>query len=367
MNGVKFLARLMGCGALLLFFSVPARSQSEGGALAVVPVVGLNGDEGSSVGLELGWLKMMSTNWDLRASGFYGYRYQQSSLGVQLMNKKLLDFLYVSFEGGYVFSQRRLFHGLGNMTSLLDPTQYSILSHRAEGKVGVRVLDSLILGVSGAWVHTEVGSGNREDHPQLVNFYTSDRLRRGTALRPLGAFLIYDDQDSDAAPLRGSELLFLYEKNQQTGDEPEYTRVFTTAKHTLPLVDSELVSVFRIHHERVWGGDMPFFGRAKLGGPTNLRSFSRGRFTDFSSILYGVEPRWVFWRPGDYFERMELSTGVEAGRVFSDGTITTLYDQLHVSWVGGLTFVLKSGIPLRLDVAAGPEGTLGYLHLFYPF
>ena len=253
------------------------------------------------------------------------------------------------------------------MTSQDDPTQFSILSHKFEGKLGINIYENLTLGVGSGYTQTEVGYGSYEGFPQYIDFYTQQRLRRGTLFRPLQGFLLYDTQTPQLAPQSGNLLQVTYEQNQKQNDEPDYAKLQAIAQRIQPISGQSLVSVFRIRHERVWGGDLPFFGQARLGGMSTLRSYRSGRYTDFASILYAVEPRWVFWRPGDWAERLEFHVAAEAGRVYNSGTITTLYDQLHMSWVTGLTIVLDSGVPLRLDVGAGPEGTQAYLHLFYPF
>ncbi|MGE3974880.1 MAG: BamA/TamA family outer membrane protein [Bdellovibrionales bacterium] len=345
----------------LNFLFIPYLHAQESNGILLLPRISVDGDSGLGAGLDVA----LVNEWTLYGQSFVASDQHQSQFGLGFLHKKYNDFLYLSAFAGYSFHKHLMFYGYGNGTSRDDPTQYSLLRHLLRARAGFYVFDNTIIGVGGAYEQTEIGSGNLEETRQFGHTYPSAPHRDGTIFRPIEVFLLYDTQASDFAPTQGSLFEFSYSQNLHQHAEPEFMRYLAQAQHILPL--GNLSTSFLIRHERVWGGDTPFFGQARLGGESYLRSFKPGRYTDFASILYGVEPRWIFWRPGGALERLELSAGVEAGRVYNDGTLTILYDQLHISWIGGLTAVWSSGIPMRLDVASGPEGTLSYLHLFYPF
>ena len=84
-------------------------------------------------------------------------------------------------------------------------------------------------------------------------------------------------------------------------------------------------------------------------------------------MLFDIEGRWDFWDPGFLVESLELSLGLDMGRVFEFEVLPPLLDDYHLGWTIGLTGILAGGLPVRFDWARGPEGDLFYLHLLYPF
>jgi len=334
----------------------------------IFPIGFYSGDMGLGLGVDLSWLNIRDSSWSLHGFGFYTTAYQQSFLGTQLTNRKLANIFYVSLGGGYAYSSRSLFYGFGPNSLLFDPAQYTQLSQKLDGKFGLNIFENFVIGALATYNKTEIGDGNREDSTQFLSRYESSApYPRGAISRSLGAFMLYNSQEPEFAPQSGTNAMASYEASiSNASDEPKYQRIQAKAVHVQPIVEEELLVVGRVQHERLWG-DAPFYSQARLGGMHTLRSYKGGRFTDMSSILYGVEPRWVFWRPESSFTRVELSGGIEAGRVYNTGTAATWYDQLNTSYVVGLTGILKPGIPLRMDWASGIEGNQFYLHLFYPF
>ena len=147
---------------------------------------------------------------------------------------------------------------------------------------------------------------------------------------------------------------------------PDISKAALDATHYFPIFDKDFLVVARGSWYRTWGGDNPFYSQSRFGGVDTLRGYRDGRWTDFASVLYGTEARWAFYEGSGWFSRWELSGGYEIGRVYNDGAINVLFDELRPSYVAGLTAVLTDGVPVRVDVASSPEGLQFYLHLLCP-
>ncbi len=351
---------------LISIISVFAHAQADKQTFIVLPLVTFNGDQGLGVGGSLFWNGISDSNWTMRAGGVYSFPFQLSAFSVNLQNRKLIDWLYVSTSLSSVQSKKTLFYGYGNFSSLSGPSQYSMESLASELKVGVNIIEAVVAGIGFSNNDTSIGQGDRVIEPQYVDQYSSARFVNGSYQNFYKIFAMYDTQAPEFVPVSGTKVLVQYE---QTPEDitPAAQKVLAQASHILAVSDGELWLVLRARHERVWGGDNPFYAQSRLGGKDTLRGYAINRWTDSASILYGTEGRWNFWQPGGWFERMELNLGYEVGRVYNNGAINVLMDELRPSYVIGLTGVLTQGVPVRADFAFGPEGMQFYMHLLYPF
>jgi len=349
----------------LFLFSSLAFSQNEGGGFAVLPMANFNGDQGLGVGGEFVWSKMSGTEWSMRAGGFHSFNFVTSVLGISLQNKKFMDRLYANVSLSSLRTEKSLFYGYGSFTSLVGPSQYSMQSLSYEIKLGYNVTDQIVAGLGYGVSQVAVRRGSREDSVQYVDRYSDRPFVNGSDQRLLKLFAMYDDQDSEFAPESGTKAIFQYEMGHES--RPEISKLMGSAVHIFQITGDTLLGVARARFQRTWGGDNPFYSQSRLGGRDTLRGYKNGRWTDSASVLYGAEARWKFWQIGGWLQRMELSFAYETGRVFNNGAINVLWDELRPNQVIGLTGVLSSGIPVRLDVAQSPEGYEFYFHLLYPF
>jgi outer membrane protein assembly factor BamA len=264
-----------------------------------------------------------------------------------------------------VQTNKSLFYGFENRSAVESPAQYGLQSAGGEVKVGVNVFEGAVVGVGAGTLRTSVGRGERENEPQFVDVYRGRPYVDGTYQNLYKIFALYDTQTPMLAPTSGTKALVQYEAGPDTA--PEVERLLAQVSHLVPLPGENFVLALRARHERVWGGDNPFYNQARLGGMNTLRGYRSSRWTDSASILYGAEGRWRFWEPNGAVQRLELNLGYDTGRVYNEGAVDVLFEDLRPDYVAGLTFVFRQGIPLRLDFAHSPEGDQFYLHLLYPF
>jgi outer membrane protein assembly factor BamA len=359
-----FLAIIFRSKFLFALAVLMCAASARADGVSILPLASYNGDQGLGLGGQLLWQKISGSEWNLTGGGFYSPGYDTSVLGVNVQNKKFMDSLYASAGFYYGQTNKNLFYGYGNQSSLDAPSQYSLRSFNYDLRLGFDVTEHSVLGVGYGESRVGVGRGERLEEPQYLDRYSDRKFVNGNDQSFFKAFAMFDDQEPEFAPQSGTKALLEYDLG--LNDKPEMSRVLASAARVFPLSEG-LLLVGRGRFERVWGGDNPFYSQSRLGGSNTQRGYRAGRWTDFASVLYGAELRWVFWQPGGWMQRMELSAGYEVGRVFNNGAMNVLWDELRPSYVVGLTAVLPQGVPLRLDVAQSPEGTQFYVHLLYPF
>lgn len=330
-----------------------------------LPMASYNGDQGLGVGGELLWMKISGSEWSMRGGGFYSFGYSTGVFGVSLQNRKLFDWLYFSTGLMYAQTDKGLFYGYGPLSSLEGPSQYSMKTTAYDFKLGFNMTEHSVIGVGYGASDVSVGRGSRTEETQYVDRYVGRPFVEGSSQGFLKTFLMYDSLAPEFAPQEGTRAIIEYQMGNQ--NSPEISKAMAGVTHYLQIYGNDFLVVLRGKWDRTWGGDNPFYSQSRLGGTNTLRGYKGGRWTDFASVLYGAEARWAFLETSGWFSRWELNFGYETGRVFNDGAINVLFDELRPTYVVGLTAVLSSGAPVRLDVANSPEGNQFFLHLLYPF
>lgn len=349
-----------------LIFCVSAQAQSDGDSFFILPMASVNGDQGLSVGGELLWANISSTSWTLRGFGFHSFAYESSVLGLGLQNRKFMDWLYISANVLTSQTNKSLFYGYGNFSSLESPSQYSLQTFVYDLRMGINIIENGVIGVGYGSSRSSVGRGARESEAQYVDRYADRRFVSGSYSNLYKFFALYDSSSPEFAPVKGTKAQVQYEMGTE-GIEPEVKKFSASVVHLIPVFGEDLIVAVRSRHERTWGGDNPFYSQSRLGGMNTLRGYRGGRWTDSASILYGAEARWNFWKSSGWFKKYELSFAYDTGRVYNDGAINVLFDDLRPSYVVGLSGILEKGFPIRMDIAQSTEGYQFYLHLLYPF
>lgn len=358
--------------ALLIGLLIPGQihAQAADGSekLVVLPLFGYSDEQGLGVGANAAWLNVDGSSWNVSTDLFASALYQQTYLSLGVFNRKLFDVLLIQFGGFINRSTRALFYGLGNDSSLADVSQYSVVDHFVYARGGVNIIPGLAAGLGYSHRSTSIDRGSDPVMQQFQDRFSTNPRLSGTTTTASHIFMSYDTRPNVLAPQEGELIFAMLEQAQpRSGEDLAQQRLFLTGTKYWTISEKDLLVATRAQYDHQWGEDVPFFLQSKLGGQTTLRAFRNNRYIDAASILFNVEPRWVFWAPGGaVFERFELSAGMDTGRVFNYESIPP-WDSYHTGWDFGLTGLLAGGVPLRLDYASGPEGSLIYLHLFHPF
>lgn len=288
-------------------------------------------------------------------------------LSTQMVNKKFLGTLYMDVGASYIQSQRNFFYGLGNNSSKGAYTQYSFLDNSYYAKMGFEIWQSIVLGAGLLYRSTGLNLGADPTAPQYFDIYPNDPNYSGTTNWATTLFAQYDTRQG-LAPQSGDFAILSWDQNQPWyGSSLSMQRLRMEGLRYWLIQDKVLTVLTRAKYEHVWGEQVPFFLKSRLGGQSSLRGYVHNRFIDAASFLINAEPRWTFWVPGgSWINRMELSLGLDIGRVFEKENVPP-FDPYHTNWDIGLTAITSSNVPIRLDYSVAGEANLFYLHLLYPF
>lgn len=142
------------------------------------------------------------------------------------------------------------------------------------------------------------------------------------------------------------------------GDRTNYLRYGLEARRYFDLYAGDRVLMLRGYAEGVTavgpGGYVPFTDLPRLGGPQQLRGYTRDRFRDRLAVLGTVEYRYPIWN--------ELSgfLFVDVGRVLAGAdaldTLARSPGRTRVGGGGGLEMYRGSRFRMRGQVAGSPDG-----------
>ena len=184
----------------------------------------------------------------------------------------------------------------------------------------------------------------------------------GAALLGAGGSVAFDTRDSDFYPSKGSLAEFsAIVFNQTDGDDYGFTRYKLELSHCLTLFRTGRILAVRLSGEintRLSDDkDTPFFERANLGGATDLRGYSTGRFRDKDLILLNVEYRYPLWEAHrDRRGAMDAVVFVDIGRVFNDLQEDTFSDYKTSYGIGIRARTVEEFI-FRAEIARSEEET----------
>ena len=98
------------------------------------------------------------------------------------------------------------------------------------------------------------------------------------------------------------------------------------------------------------GNTIPFYAQPKLGGNDSLRGFQRYRFYDKHALALTAEHRW------HGFSGLDMAIFVDAGKVVPRKADLD-FTKFEVSYGFGFRFKLNEAYFMRIDLAAGREGS----------
>jgi len=209
--------------------------------------------------------------------------------------------------------------------------------------------------------------------------------------------VVYDTRDNEANPNKGmwSEVL-LQTAPGFLGNDYSYSRLLISHRQYISLFPDKLTFAYRLSWQTKVGGDIPFYmlpytidskaDNSGLGGAKNLRGILRNRVVGDGMAFANFELRSKFLKTVILNQNFYLGLNV-----FTDmGIVTSSYsfdtsgvpaseletfdyqdESLHVSYGGGVRFVLNSNFIVSVDygiAAKAEDGTSGlYIGLNYLF
>jgi hypothetical protein len=158
-----------------------------------------------------------------------------------------------------------------------------------------------------------------------------------------------------SSPSRGTRLLlFGGPAFGVDGDLTRYLRYGFEARRYFDLHAGDRVLMLRGYAEGVTAGSVPFTDLPRLGGPQQLRGFTRDRFRDRLAVLGTAEYRYPIW------QELGAFLFVDAGRVLSGADqldrLARAPERLRVGGGGGLEKHGGNRFRMRGQIAGSADG-----------
>lgn len=333
----------------------------------VSPVVSYGARAGVAAGLRVKLREIGADTSDLTFHATYSTNSHQEYYA-RYRAYNLAGSYYLRGKAGYNVNTNEDFYGIGN-----DPDAVQSNFEHATAGGGV-AFGSEFAGSFGAELRADVadhaiglGDGLRPHAVEIADEYTGGAPGiDGVTLAGAGVALTYDSRDNEYYPNRGvrAELaattFMEMSSDQPTGQEFSFTRYQLELQGHATLGRRGRILAARLTSEintDAGGKQTPFFGLADLGGATDLRAFSQGRFRDHDSILLNLEYRYPVWDAV-----IDLRAGADAvvfadiGRVFPD-MFTDTFKDYNVVYGFGIRVRATDGFIGRAEIAFGDEET----------
>lgn len=191
----------------------------------------------------------------------------------------------------YLYSFPTLFYGMGYDDGL-DKDHYSSYNRfqsRMQVTFLVRLAKSFFVGPQLSWDYVR---GRKATHPE---YWYGQPLTLHSVSPALN--LIYDSRDNLTAPYRGIFITFnqrFFPKALGNGDY-HFNSSELTANFYTPLWKGGVLAA-QMHGLLNYGGRVPWFQMAMVGGNSSMRGYFEGRYRDRNMVDAQVELRQHVWK-----------------------------------------------------------------------
>lgn len=190
----------------------------------------------------------------------------------------------------YLYSFPTLFYGVGyeNGADKDHKSYYKRFQSRTQVTFLIRIAKSLFAGPQLSWDYVH---GTNADHPE----YWDGQAMTISSFSP-GFSLTYDSRDNLTAPYKGLYINF----NQRfffKGLNKDYhfnSTELTASKYT-PVWKGAILAV-QFHGLFNYGGNVPWFQMASVGGNSSMRGYFEGRYRDKNIVDGQIELRQRIWK-----------------------------------------------------------------------
>jgi Omp85 superfamily domain len=287
---------------------------------------------------------------------------------LQLTLPKLAnDHAFVDLYALHQHSPRIDYYGRGPDSEKASRTNFRLETTSYDFTAGVKPIGPLKLGVTGGYLTTNSGPGNREgiaSTEQVFGPDTTAALADQPDFLRAGLLAHFDYRDNPGGPRSGGSYLARYAYyDDRTLGLHDFRRLELDAQQYFPFFNKRRVIALRVNTQMSFtsaGQTVPFYLQPTLGGSDDLRGFRSYRFYDDNQIVANAEYRW------------ETFSGLDAALFFDAGKVTPKHSQinfhdLEASAGFGLRFNVRNNVFLRMDVGFSREGTQMWLKFKNPF
>lgn len=287
----------------------------------------------------------------------------------RFVDSHLFEKIYLESQIQYLKTPFGFFYGLGAQTSEAGQTNYTSENFLLDLTAGFYLKTHLRIDSTFKFHLTKLGNRAKQNIADTLTTYGAlPQVSDSTNWMP-GIAFVFDNRADGSYSQKGSYARLGYSFSlTELGSDKSFHGWDLEALHIQPLIKNQWSSVFRLHWQKFFGDEIPFYELASLGGPNELRSFIPGRFVDQGKIIFQMEQRLrlVTWRLFGHTFDIYVDPFFEVGRVYNE--LSNL-DFNHWQPVGGvgLRLFVPPNVVGRLDFAFGSEGFEMYTALGYPF
>ena len=268
------------------------------------------------------------------------------------------------------------FYGMGNHARKADQTNYTASQAMAQAIAGYNFNHAWQLQYTLRAKHMDVLPGTIAGIPSIERLFPKLNGLGNTNLVLNRFSLVYDTRDSATVPTRGAKWV-VYSGVASTGNFPinsSYSEAGLDGRNYLRLSPLDILATHFAIRYMPSTGDVPFWALSTLGGANSdigeqlLRGYGAGRFYDRDSLSASVEWRhqtFSFDVSATHVD-IEVTPFVDAGRVFSHGTVDPFVSLHPVAGVG-FRGIARPSVVGYVDIGYGSEGAAVFTGIDYPF
>jgi hypothetical protein len=255
------------------------------------------------------------------------------------------------------------FFGRGSDSSLSNRVNFALESTRYSGRVALKPVRWLRFGTEIGHVSPTLGPGSDPRFPSIETVF-DDIDAPGLIEQPTflykNLFAEIDYRDQPGNPRSGGLWRATYGSwNENELDRYDFGRFDAEAAHFFPIFDKKRVFALRVSASYVNndpGNRVPFYFLPYIGGSESVRGYKEFRFRDENAIFMNAEYRW------EAFAGLDMALFFDMGEV-SDDWENIDFNEAKTSYGVGFRFNNFKSVFMRLDIAAGGEGT----QIFFKF
>jgi hypothetical protein len=402
------LASLMLAAPVTGAFDLGELLSPTGAPVIFFPLVGIDPDSGTSLGVIGAWLhRDAAGNFDrivapdVLHNSYFGWglrgrvlAYPSADTSWSLIagaKQRVEHYFDAEYQSGitrtdtWSFSLSALdqrsgtsrFFGFGNETPLSAQTDYTVEHMVLQGAVGWNISHLWQLSYLLRYRNEDVTLGLLPGLPSIATLFPGVP-GLGTQHELLTRLImIYDSRDNPIIPTRGAEAVLYGGLSSRGGifNDSLYSEVGIDARGFVPLGHRTVLAMHAALRELPTSHRLSFWAYSTLGGDQSalggaqpLRGFGEGRFTDVDSFSASVELRHIVAAMYLRSNRidLELTPFMDVGRVFSR-LGTSPFAQLHRAYGLGVRGVARPFIVAYVDVGYGTEGSAAFSGINYIF
>jgi len=272
----------------------------------------------------------------------------------RLANRKLS----LEFYGLHRNLPRMDYYGPGPDSEKSDRTHYRLEDTLVEGRLILKPVRPLQLGITGGLLRVNTGPGNRAPEiSRAEDVFTptlTTGLDRQTDFLQTSAFIQFDYRDNPGGPRSGGLYLAKITYFDDIDlEQHDHRQLHFEVQQYFPFFNKRRVialrGLTRMSLRNGAGSTVPFYLQPYLGGPNDLRGYRAYRFYDDNQILVNLEYRW------EAFTGLDMAIFADAGKVVPKRSQINFHD-LESAVGFGLRFNVLNRTFMRIDTGYSHEG-----------